>query len=217
MIWGCPERMRALVVLCVLFFFWGGSRPVVSSAEETLDCRSPSRWEAAARRLTSGEKLVAFLRKVTAACPGNLPILNVLGKLLLEQKRPEAAAKALRAGLSRTPGLIGSLLSASEAEVSLKDYRQALRLLWVARSIDDSILRAAVKIVSSSGRFSPIARLLRRPSFEFPYYSMRNPQYGLPKKSSPFTKEFSNLAGRLGCGDFHLEPASCVNPVVVSG
>ncbi len=127
--------MRILAALCLLVAFLGASLPAAPSAEEAPDCRSASRWEAAARRLKSDAKLVSLLGKAAVECPGNLPIASVLGKLLLERNHPEAAAGALRAGLARTPGLIETLLRAAEAEAVLKNHRQAFLLLSVARAI----------------------------------------------------------------------------------
>ncbi|MFQ5911837.1 MAG: tetratricopeptide repeat protein [Nitrospinota bacterium] len=150
--------MRTVIALSVVFMLGTGSPIVLSAADEPVDCGPATKWKEIARRIESPERLVSYLQKAVVECPGNLLIVGSLGQSLLKQNRPEAAANALRSGLLRSPGLIDSLLSAAEAEVTLKNYQQALGILSVVRAIhpEHPLIRATFKDLN---QFRPLFSL----------------------------------------------------------
>jgi len=150
--------MRTAVALSVLFLFWTALPLALSTAEEPADCSPSSKWEKTARSIQSTQRLISFLQKMAVDCPGNLLIVDTLGKLLLKQNRPEAAVNALRSGLLRTPGLTGTLLRAAETQIAVKNYQQALRLYRVARVIDPAHPRIRALFRDLDG-FLPLSSL----------------------------------------------------------
>ncbi len=104
-------------------------------SEESPDCRSDKNWKESLKKVKSPQEEVTVLQEAAFGCPGNLEIVDELGRLFLKQDRPSAAVNAFRAGLLRLPGLVDSLLGAAEAEIALNNYRQAIKFYWVARAI----------------------------------------------------------------------------------
>ncbi|MBI2880242.1 MAG: tetratricopeptide repeat protein [Candidatus Tectomicrobia bacterium] len=150
--------MRAALVLFVLSLSLAGTPSILPAADEPLECGPPSKWEDLPRRIRSPQKLISSLQQAAAGCPGHLAIVDVLGRVLLEHNRPEAAAHALQSGLARTPGLTEALLSAAEAEAAVKNYGRAFRFYGVARAIDPahSRVRALFRDLED---FLPLSRL----------------------------------------------------------
>jgi tetratricopeptide (TPR) repeat protein len=133
-------QFRKGVVITLFAIVWVclGNPSDLPAAEGGLKCGPDSNWNEIARGIKAPVDLVSFLQRAVVECPGDLSILKTLGKTLIEQRRPEAAVNALRSGLIQTPDLVGVLLHAADAEITVRNYQQAFRYFQFAQTLEPS-------------------------------------------------------------------------------
>ncbi len=117
------------VTLWVIMF------PSFAFSKVPSKCVSNRSWKEALKKAETPQGKLNALQRAASACPKDLEIIETLGVLQLAQNHPEAALSTFKEGLNRIPKFINFLLGLAEAEITLNNYQEALRIYKVTANI----------------------------------------------------------------------------------
>lgn len=150
------QQKPILGIFTIGVALWVTMLPSFAFPKEPSSCAFNTSWKETLKNADSPQGKLDVLQKAASACPKNLKIIEKLGVLQLEQNHPKASLSTFQTGLNRVPEFVNLLLGLAEAEITLNNYQEALRIYKVTANIQPNHPKIKV-FLTDFRKFLPLA------------------------------------------------------------